>query len=47
MLGALSKAGALPMKKKDFTEMVLQRLPQENTDLNLKAYDITEQMVAP
>lgn len=45
MLGALAGVGGLPLDKEDFKEVILKSISQDKLDINLKAYDMGEQMV--
>ncbi len=40
VIGALSQIGELPLTREDFKEAILERLPQDKLDINLKAFDV-------
>jgi len=40
VIGALSAIGGLSLTKEDFKEVILERLPKDKLDINLKAFDI-------
>jgi indolepyruvate ferredoxin oxidoreductase beta subunit len=45
MIGALSGTGELPLDREDFREVILERLPEEKLEINLKAFDMGASMV--
>lgn len=45
MLGALSGLGVLPMNKEDFKKMITRTISIDKLDINLKAYELGEEMV--
>jgi len=45
MLGALSGVGVLPMDREGFKGVISRSIPKDKIDINLKAYDMGEQMV--
>ncbi|MBW2594595.1 MAG: indolepyruvate oxidoreductase subunit beta [Deltaproteobacteria bacterium] len=45
MLGALSGVGVLPMDREGFKGVISRSIPEDKIDINLKAYDMGEQMV--
>jgi indolepyruvate ferredoxin oxidoreductase beta subunit len=45
MLGALSGVTALPLDKGDFKEVISKSMAGDKIDINLKAYDLGEQIV--
>lgn len=45
MLGAFSDLSALPLEKDNFREVILEMIPQDKLDVNLKAYDLGAEML--
>ena len=45
MIGALSGTGELSLDREDFREVILERLPEEKLEINLKAFDMGASMV--
>ncbi|MEE9613297.1 MAG: indolepyruvate oxidoreductase subunit beta [Desulfatiglandales bacterium] len=45
MLGAFSDLSALPLEKDNFSEVILEMIPQDKLDANLKAYDLGAEML--
>jgi indolepyruvate ferredoxin oxidoreductase beta subunit len=47
MMGAMSQVCELPMDRKDFEEVILETLPADKLELNVKAFDIGSTLVKP
>ena len=45
MIGAMSQVCELPMDRKDFEEVILESLPTDKLELNVKAFEIGTEMV--
>jgi indolepyruvate ferredoxin oxidoreductase beta subunit len=45
MIGAAAGTGVLPLLREDFEAVISQTMPADKQELNLKAYDMGQQMV--
>jgi len=45
MLGAFSGLSALPLEKESFREVILEMMPEDKLDMNLKAYELGAEML--
>jgi indolepyruvate ferredoxin oxidoreductase beta subunit len=45
MLGAFSGLSALPLEREDFREVILEMMPEDKLDINLKAYELGAEML--
>ena len=45
MLGAFAGLSTLPLEKEDFREVILEMMPEDKLDINLKAYELGAEML--
>lgn len=45
MLGAFSGLSALPLEREDFREVILEMMPEDKLDINLRAYELGAEML--
>ena len=45
MLGAFAGLNVLPLEKEDFREVILEMMPEDKLDINLKAYELGAEML--